>query len=264
MGMILLSHSDFSPFGVNDVAVGRFARYDFNSLLRATYPGTGEGGRDAFGNPPLGTCTVSVGPPTSGGRLFDLPGDPTFPQQVFNVGQALNLSGPAGSVQLQAPSYRFGSDTNVITPGNYTVDNGTGTQAFGAFKAALTLPPMLTWTNKDSLTSPSRTEDLTVTWSGGIADKEVAAIVGISVNNQFTAGFLCTEKVSAGRFTVPAWVLASIPKSDIFTDGRQPLPGGLLGVGTAPLTNVGRFTGTGLDFGVFTYEQTTISVVSYQ
>jgi hypothetical protein len=35
-------------------------------------------------------------------------------------------------------------------------------------------------------------------------------------------------------------------------------------VGTAPLTNVGRFTGTGLDFGVFTYEQTTISLVSYQ
>ena len=74
----------------------------------------------------------------------------------------------------------------------------------------------------------------------------------------------CTEKVSAGRFTVPAWVLASIPKSDIFTDGRQPLPGGLLGVGTAPLTNVGRFTVSGLDFGVITYEQATLTPVLYQ
>jgi uncharacterized protein (TIGR03437 family) len=263
MGMILLSHNDFSPFGVNDTAVARFARYDFNSLLRANYPGTGEGGRDTFGNPPLGTCTVSVGPPPIGGNIFDLPVDPTFPQQVFNVGPALNLSGPARSLQLQAPSYRFESDTNVFTPGSYTVDNGTGTQAFGPFKAALTLPPMLNWTNRDSF-APSRTEDLTVAWTGGIADKEVAAIFGISVNNQFTAGFLCTEKVSAGKFTVPAWVLSSIPKSDVFTDGGLPLPGGLLGVGTFPLTNVGRFTGTGLDFGVFTYEQVAISLVSYQ
>src|SRR5262249_5693003 len=182
----------------------------------------------------------------------------------LNVGQALNLSGPQVKVQLPAPDYYFQLDGAVITPGDYTVDNGTGTPAFGAFKATLSLPPMVRWTNKDALASPDRTQDLTVTWSGGVPDKEYALIVGLAVNQQVAMGFLCAEKVSAGKFTVPAWVLSSIPKSDVFTAGGQTLPGGLLGVGTAPLTSVGRFTAPGLDFGVFTYEQATATLVNFQ
>src|SRR6185436_5375278 len=141
------------------------------------------------------------------------------------------------AVQLPAPSYSS-PDGPVIAPGDYTVDNGTGSPAVGPFKAALTLPPMLLWTNKGSVASLDRTQDLTVTWSGGIPDKEFAVIVGIASSNQVTAGFLCAEKVSAGKFTVPAWVLSSLPASATFMDGDQILPGGALGVGSAPLTNV--------------------------
>jgi hypothetical protein len=39
----------------------------------------------------------------------------------------------------------------------------------------------------------------------------------------------------------------------------QSVPGGLLGLGTASFTNVGHFTGTGLDFGVIIYERATQS-----
>ncbi|MBI1791896.1 MAG: beta-propeller fold lactonase family protein [Acidobacteria bacterium] len=264
MGTILLNHIDFAQFGADDEAAGIFARYDFNALLEGFSPGNnGAGIRPAFGTPPLGTCTVSPGTPTITSRLFDLPSDQT-PFQFLNAGPALNLSGPKGTVQLPAPSYYVHQHDSVITPGDYTVDNGTGTQAVGPFKAVLNLPPMVTWTNKDDLAFPDRTQDLTVTWSGGIPDKEFALIVGLAVSNQVTAGFLCAEKVSAGRFTVPAWVLSSLPASDAFTDGDQILPGGLLGVGTAPLTSVGRFTGPGLDFGVFTYEQATVNLVYYR
>jgi hypothetical protein len=167
-------------------------------------------------------------------------------------------------VQLPAPGYSLNPDGDAITPGGYTVDNGSGTQAVGPFKAAITLPPPLAWNNMGGLTAVDRTQDLTVTWSGGIADKEFVLIVGLAASNQAVAGFLCSEKVSAGQFTVPAWVLSSIPASAMFTGGGQTLLGGLLGVGTAPLTSVGRFSATGLDFGLITYEQATVSVVPYQ
>jgi uncharacterized protein (TIGR03437 family) len=264
MGTIMLTHLDIGQLGVDDEANGIFARYDFNSLLRTSSPGNnGVGIRQGFGTPPLGTCTVSPGAPTKPDDPFDLPQDPIFPQGL-NVGQALNLSGPGGAVQLPAPNYRFRGGGSDIKPGDYTVDNGTGTPASGPFKAVLNLPPMVKWTNMADLASPDRTQDLTVTWSGGIPDKEFALIAGVSANQQAIAGFLCTEKVSAGKFTVPAWVLSSIPGSGVFQVEGQSVPGGVLGVGTAPLTSVGRFTGPGLDFGVFTYEQGTFSLASYR
>ena len=89
-------------------------------------------------------------------------------------------------------------------------------------------------------------------------------IIEVAASKQVNVAFLCAEKVTAGKFTVPAWVLSKLPASDTFKDGDQLLPGGLLGVGSAPLTNVGRFTASGLDVGVVTYEQTTFKLVSYQ
>ncbi len=264
MASIQLTHLDLGPLGLDNEVTGSFARYDFNTLLTAFAPGVTQSAiRKSLGTPAVGSCTVTPGSPTVRNRLFDVPPDRTF-GQFLNVGQALNVSGPLGTVPLLAPDYSFNSDTNVITPGDYTVDNGTGTQAFGPFKATLTLPPMLTWTNKDAVVSPDRTQDLTVTWSGGIPDKEFVLIVGLAVSEQATAAFLCTEKVSASKFSVPAWVLSSLPRSAMFTEGGQSLPGGLLAVGTAPLTSVGRFTAPGFDFGVFTYEQATLNLVNYQ
>ena len=264
MGTIVLNHIDVGQLGEDDSVHGVFARYDFDSLLAALSPGNNSGAiRSAFGIPPLGTCTVTPGAPTDPNDPFQLPGDPIFGQPL-NAGQALNLNGPPGTVQLPAPNYSFNPNGSAITQGSYTVDNATGTPAVGPFKAVLTLPPMLNWTNKDALAAPDRTQDLTVTWSGGIPDKEFALIAGISSNGQVTAGFLCAEKVAAGQFTIPAWVLSSIPGSALFTDGGQPMPGGLLAVGTAPFTSVGRFTGLGLDFGVITYEQATASLTNYQ
>ena len=265
MGTIVLSHIDFGPFGPSDAAAGIFGRYDTNSLLAALSPGNnGPGIRSSFITPALGTCAVSQGSATNPAHLFDTPGDPT-PFQFFSTGQTLNLNGPAGTVQITAPNYIFKPDGYVITPGDYTVDNGTGSaQGAGPFKAAITLPPMLTWTNMAEFTSPDRTQDLTVTWTGGDPAKEFALIAGVAASNQVTVGFLCAGQVSAGQFTVPAWVLSSLPKSDLFTSGDQTMPGGILAVGKASFTSAGRFTAPGLDFGVLTYEQATVSLVTYQ
>ncbi len=263
MGWIELTRLVLGPLGEDNEATAAFGRYDFNSLLSAFAPGVPQSGiRQAIFTPPPGTCAVSPGTPTRR-DIFDLKSDPVGPQ-FLNVGQALNLNGPSGTARLPAPDYNIQSGGYVIAPGDYTVDNGTGTPAFGPFKGIINLPPMLEWTNKDSLTSVDRTQDITVTWSGGVPDKEYAFIVGLSANKQAAVGFLCTEKVAAGKFTVPAWVLSSLPKSDFFNLDGQTVPGGLVGVGTSPLTSVGRFTAPGLDFGVFTYEQATISFMPYQ
>ena len=96
-----------------------------------------------------------------------------------------------------------------------------------------------------------------------VLSASVAAGQSIATEVDVTAGY-STERVSAGKFTVPAWVLSSLPASATFTLGGQNVPGGFLGVGTIPLTNAGRFTAPGLDFGVFTYEQATVSLVYFQ
>jgi len=264
MGTIVLGRLNVGPLGPMDFVNGMFMRYDFTSLLGAFSPGNnGQGIRGSFATPPPGTCSVSQGARTRPNNPLDTPGDPTF-AQFLNAGQALSLNGPQGTAQLPAPGYSFNPDGDAITPGDYTVDNGSGTQLVGPFKAAITLPPPLTWTNMGATAAVDRTQDLTVTWSGGNPDKEFVLIAGLSDNSQAVAGFLCTEKVSAGRFTVPAWVLSSIPATATFTVGGQSLPGGALAVGTAPLTSIGRFSATGLDFGVITYEQATVSPVPFQ
>ena len=256
IGIIDFHHLDLGG-NVDNEAAGRFVRYDFDSLSGSfAAASTDTGIRGSFAVPPLGSCTVSLGSATG-----DVRGDES-PFQRLNIVQALNLSGPNGKAQLAAPDYYFQTDNDFFTPGDYTVDNGTGTATFGPFKGALTLPPPLKWTNRDALTSADRSQDLTVNWTGGAADREFVMIAGFSQNERVIAAFLCTEKASAGKFTVPAWVISSIPAS-VATD-RQTLPPGFLGLATAPFTSVGRFTGSGLDFGLFTYEQGAFIAVTFR
>jgi len=260
MGLVQLDRIEIDALGTDNEAGGTFARYDADSLQQAFAPAAANFGiRSSFATPPLGTCNVTPGSPTDPNHPLDFPGDRT-PAQGLNVGAALNLSGPNGNAQLRGPSYYLNLADTGITPGEYGVDNGAGAQGFGAFKGTLTLPPMVTWTNKDTISAADRKQDLTVTWSGGAADKEYVLIAGVSTNQQATAGFACTEKVSAGKFTIPAWVLSSLPVSVASPNG----PAGLLLVGTSPLTSAARFTAPGLDFAVFTYEQAVAAVVAYQ
>ncbi len=258
IGVIAINH-----LGFGDEAVGRFVRYGAEALGSAFAPASVDSGiRGSFAVPPLGSCTITPGSPAV--ELFEVPVDGT-PAQRLNAGPALNLSGPGGRVQLPAPRYQYsvgGSD--VFTPGDYTVDNGAGTQTVGSFKGALTLPPPVKWTNQDAIGSPDRSQDLTVTWTGGAADKEFVMIAGAARSEKVTAAFLCTERVSAGSFTVPARVLSNLPASAPVMDASQTLPGGLIIVATAPLTSAGRFAATGLDFGLFTYEQGAFNLVSFR
>lgn len=249
--------------GFGDQVSARFARIGIDDLRASSGPvWANDGIRGSFAMPPAGSCTVTTGSPSI--DLFEIPQDPT-PSQSLNAGPALTLNGPKGQFRLPAPFYQYDADgEDILTPGDYTVDNGAGTQTTGSFKGALTLPEPVKWTNKDSLATVDRSQDLTFTWTGGLADKEIAMIAGLAQNEKVTAAFLCTEKVSAGSFTVPAWVLSNLPASAFLTEDGQTIPGGLLILATTPLTSTGRFPATGLDAGIFTYELGAYGLTLFQ
>ncbi|HET8548136.1 MAG TPA: hypothetical protein VFL57_09040 [Bryobacteraceae bacterium] len=181
--------------GFYEYGNGEFFQYDWN-ILNA---------RLGIGRPPPGSCLVSLRPqnPAGFGRR------PTG----LDAGAALNLSGPKGSRQIprRAPgtySESFSSGAaqlQYLEPGNYIVDNGSGGADVGQFRATFTIPPELTTTIQRAAIG------ITVSWRGG----DPAGLLTISGSGQDSFGpspfFTCTERVAAGRFTVPDYVLASVP-----------------------------------------------------
>lgn len=262
MGKIGVAHFEIPQFGVFDTAASRFIGQDLRSLRVISSPAAIEAGiLDIFAVPPAGACTVTPGFVANPGDplQFDSPGGTG---QNLNPGPALNLSTPANSLRLPAPSYSADIDSPGVTPGDYTVDNGTGGPDIRAFKAGLAVPPMIKWTNQGETATPDRSQELTLTWTGGVPDKQLVGVVGLSWNRQAVALFMCTEKVSAGKFTVPSWVLSSLPATAP-SDGL-PSPGGLLGLVTFPLSNVSRFDAPGLHFASFLYEQAILVPATFK
>ncbi len=199
-------------------------------------------------------------------------GDPTFAPdetaraQPLDAGPALTLTGPQGTAQLDREGPGFYQKEPLggglpggeilppfLVPGAYTLSNGDGGTDVGPFQAAITLPPMIEWTNREALSEIDRSRDLTITWQGGDDATQLVTIVGFSLaaETDNSASFLCTARPGAGRFVVPAAVLSSLPATREPTD-EDPFPA-ILAVGVHPLRAVGSFTAPGLDFGNFAY-----------
>ncbi|MBI4464977.1 MAG: hypothetical protein HY647_09760 [Acidobacteria bacterium] len=198
---------------------------------------------------PVGTCTVLM---VRGDGEIDDPVSGT----PLEAGPAINITGPLGAKQLtrQNPGHYSaelgggfdpfgGGGPPYLEPGSYSLNNGSGgigTNAVGAFQFTHTVPTNLVWTNQSSITTVNRAQGVEVTWSGGDPNGSVI-IYGASEDptGEVGAVFLCVERVSAGRFTVPPAVLLSLPAS-----GSEE---SFLLVGSS--TNPTRFTATGLDAG---------------
>lgn len=265
--------------GTLDNGEGHFQRYSPLDLL-ASYRGSLGG---LPGVPSTG-CTVSQYRFKS---LFDslVPdsNDPV-PSLGLDAGAALNFTGPLGAQRVQrqgsqqsgfeySGDFLAGSFTGTLpglppssplflNPGTYTLDNGTGSADVGSFRTSLAIPSnAVTWLNQDSITNIPRSQDLQITWSGGDPNAYVA-IFGSSADPQSSAGtaFVCAERASAGRFTVPSWILASLPASGQSPEGALV---GSLALATA-LTQPTRFTVTGIDAGFFTWGLVQVKNVVFQ
>ena len=66
------------------------------------------------------------------------------------------------------------------------------------------------WTDQSAITSVNRSQDLTVHWTGGIPGSYVS-IGGGSTTISVSASFICYAPVSAGQFTIPAYILQAMP-----------------------------------------------------
>lgn len=220
--------------------------------------------RGATGMPPFASCQVY---PLPNADFSGIP-DPTSPG-LLNAGSEINVSGTPGRKQMTgtdpagvysgalggAGALDFaGQDGSpaapYLEPGIFNVDNGAGATAVGPFRASITVPNAVKWTNAEQLTTVNRGKPLTVTWTGGNAAKEFVVVAGISSNSSTNVGgvFVCTQRADAGSFTVPWYILSALPAGN-----AEDLISGLLWIGNVSLMQQNRFSASGLDAGYLYY-----------
>ncbi len=100
--------------------------------------------------------------------------------------------------------------TAFMTPGEIKADNGAGGPDIPGFQVSLTLPAALKLLNIDELATINRADGVTVKWSGGDPNGFVT-ITGTSAASDgdyvLNSIFSCSERISAGQFTVPPVIL---------------------------------------------------------
>lgn len=266
--------------GSIDNGHGEFSRFGQGALL-ASNAGAVAG---ADGLPSLGSCAVSWSPYDGVfSAAFTNMAD-TASRTSLEAGPRLTITGPKGPKPLNRvgnaqTGYQYGEDgvflgggipglpglpapiPSYLDAGEYTVDNGTGGADIGTFRATLTIPSNPpTWSNQDALTNIPRNQDLTVTWTGGDANG-VVAIYATSGDpaNKVVGQIACLERATAGRITIPAWMVSTLPVSG--TDSG--LSVGFLAFATT-LSQPTRFQAPGLDLGFFNWANIQVSNVAFQ
>lgn len=199
---------------------------------------------------------------SSGYCVSDVQANPEdlSPAQL-DAGSALSLQGPL--VAPPIPQYFPGSGGYGVflaasgkflySDYHYTM-TGMGGAKVGAFSVTETssLPSAkLTGLNGQSF---PRSSDLTIQWNGGSTSLRNAptTIGGASFNSDGTVGteFQCTAPAGATTFTVPSWILSTLPPTGSVTSGSETIPRGYIWIGqyNTPTT----FTAPGLDLGIMT------------
>lgn len=185
-----------------------------------------------FGVPSVGACLVTI---ANGDTI---PVDP-IKATPLNAGPFVEIKGGPTSqtVQLlpiaQVPGFY---DTTSALPsgfgdgGTYTADNGSGGPDVPAFTVSGTFGAPLVWTNQSNITTVTRSNGVTVTWTGGGAG-DLVEIFGTSLAIGSTgtflayASFTCLANQADLQFTVPASVLLSLPAT---SNSIIPFPGSLI------------------------------------
>ena len=161
----------------------------------------------------------------------------------LNAG-TLSITGPTGTqplpqvIQGQLLTYSSNFPTSFFpnTGATFTFQ-GTGGPDIGPFTVTVSDPNPLVWTNQTAITSVNRNQDLTVTWTGGIPGTWVQ-IGGGSTTITVSGTFLCFAPASAGKFTIPSYVLLASPVGNgginlINQSNNQPFHANGLDISTA-------------------------------
>jgi uncharacterized protein (TIGR03437 family) len=177
----------------------------------------------------IGSCVVSTYSAKSTGGTPP----PLFQLTFLNAGPDVNINGPDGAIAMPLQTLQSGgntinfystptADTSFIpaSGGTFNFDNGTGGGPdVGAFKAQLQMASPLVWSNMGSISTVTRTNGVTVNWTGGdpstyvnITGSSFGSVNG-STTDFVVGDFTCQAPTSALTFTVPSPVLLSLPPS---------------------------------------------------
>ena len=108
--------------------------------------------------------------------------------------------------------------------------------------------------------------DLTVTWTGSSSMQDSQVTIGgvswTTASQNIGGYFICTAPLSAQSFTIPKWVLSTLPQSGTSSILSSTFPLGLLWIGQ-PNKPV-NFQATGLDKGILVQEYVNGYPVSFQ
>ncbi|MFB3777947.1 MAG: hypothetical protein ACE141_10055 [Bryobacteraceae bacterium] len=244
----------FSLDSTTDSGDASFLRFDLSTLPNIPNP---------FNSLNFGVCQVMFFGP--GSTSVDIPNI-----AYLDAGSAITVAGPKGTKQLTKtpppPNYYsadlgggsnpLGNPPLFLDAGSYTI-SGPGGADIGSFSTTYTIPAPLTWTNRDSITEVNRAQDLLITWTGGDQTGYVM-ISGMSVGTNSGAMFVCTERASAGRFSVPSVVLSAMPPS-ASADG---MPVGSLSVDGA--TQPKAITPSGCDLCTVSHSAGSSTTVGYK
>jgi hypothetical protein len=180
----------------------------------------------------------------------------------LDAGAALNLDGQG--TQPVPQSYYQGyygavlsSRARILYSGfPYTI-SGAGGKGVGAFTATETTGTRdVAFTNLDRSQAVPRSADLTVKWDGSDPAKQNGQVTigGFSYDsptfNNHVAMFQCTAPAAAKSFTIPSWILSTLPASATLQVGSATVPLGFLYIGQ--YSNPVTFQAPGLDRGIFT------------
>jgi len=225
VGSIVLSVAKADT--VVETGVGQFFQADLSLLANQV----------ALGLPSPGSCMVG---PVKSSPPFGWDSEPVG----LDAGRVLTVTGPKGSRQIlqRSPgmySETFASGTLVqfLEPGTFTVDSASGGGNVGPFHASLTFPAELTSTVQQSASGT------TVNWRGGDPQGYVVIQGSAQSTTGVSASLSCVERTGAGQFTVPGYVLSSLPAN----------PGDMSASIAAGSSPQNRFTATGLDLGYFSF-----------
>jgi hypothetical protein len=164
----------------------------------------------------------------------------------LDAGSSLALSGQAGAwalAPIRTGQYQvlFGSVPTGpnLPPGAYTIA-GSGGPDVPNFSATLNVGGNIVWTNKVAVSAIDRSQPLTIAWSGGTSPGYVLLGGYVESNTTGLAGFICTEDVSQGSFTIPSFIISTLPAA---------ATGGMMFISPHPLSR--QVTIQGLDLAYF-------------
>jgi len=263
-----VSAGGFSISIKTDTGTASFVDYTPTSIVSSS-------SLNAGGATSLGTCTFYSG------KSDSLTPIDYAPPRGLDAGALININGPKGARSLKKVSSLIGNysetlssagislpipgapDGSYLDPGPYSFNNGAGGADVRGFTANLNLGAPVVWSNKAAVTNVNRAAGQTVTWTGGDNNGYVV-IYGFSAtdasDNALLSIFTCTERASAGTFTVPASILLALPPSPTATSAG--LPFGLMGVGSGNLPVT--FSAPGLDYAYIVSSSLTLKSVNYQ